>query len=92
MSLWSLTGPALHTVMTRNVSSSEQGQLQGVVNSVRSVAALIGPTLFTFIFAAAIAKGVGWHFPGAPFLAASLLLLASQALALKATRGTHDGS
>ena len=51
MSLWGLMGPALQGVMTRLVSPSEQGQLQGANSSVLGIATLIGPMLFTQTFA-----------------------------------------
>jgi DHA1 family tetracycline resistance protein-like MFS transporter len=51
MSLWSLMGPALQGWMTRLVSPSEQGQLQGANSSVLGIASLIGPLLFTQTFA-----------------------------------------
>jgi DHA1 family tetracycline resistance protein-like MFS transporter len=51
--------------MSRRVSASEQGQLQGANASIMGIANLFGPGLFTQIFALAIAgeRGV----PGALF-------------------------
>jgi DHA1 family tetracycline resistance protein-like MFS transporter len=70
MSLWGLVGPSLLDLMSRRVSESEQGQLQGANSSSRSITGLIGPALFTTTFAWLL----GW-LPGAPFLLAALLLL-----------------
>src|SRR5215475_5872621 len=47
MALWGLAGPALQEMMSRLVSPSEQGQLQGANNSSRSITGLIGPALFS---------------------------------------------
>jgi len=47
---------------------------------------LIGPGLFTQVFASFISSRRDWHLPGAPFLLAALLLIASLALAFRVTR------
>ena len=83
MSLWGLMGPALQGVMTRLVSPSEQGQLQGANSSVLGIATLIGPLLFTQTFATFIGAHRDWHLPGAPFLLSALLLVSSLAVALR---------
>jgi DHA1 family tetracycline resistance protein-like MFS transporter len=83
MSLWGLMGPALQSVMTRLVSPSEQGQLQGANSSVLGIATLIGPLLFTQTFATFIGAHRDWHLPGAPFLLSALLLVSSLAVALR---------
>ena len=72
MALWGLAGPALQEMMSRLVSPSEQGQLQGANNSSRSITGLLAPALFTGIFAWLL----GW-LPGAPFLLAAVLLMAA---------------
>ena len=77
MSLWGLAGPVAQGMMTRYVSPSEQGQLQGAINSMRSATGLIGPAIFTFTFAFAIKPGTPLDLPGAPFLLSALLLLIS---------------
>lgn len=83
MSLWGLMGPALQGVMTRLVSPSEQGQLQGANSSVLGISTLIGPLLFTQIFATFIGAHRDWHLPGAPFLVSALLLVGSLTVALR---------
>ena len=86
MSIWGISGPAVQGLMTRRVSPSEQGQLQGANGSLRSITGLIGPALFTLTFAASISPHRGWHMPGAPFLLSSVMLLAALALAWRVTR------
>ncbi len=51
MALWGVVGPTLQDMMSRRVSPSEQGQLQGANSSSRSIAALIGPGIFNGTFA-----------------------------------------
>ena len=86
MAIWGLCGPPAQSMMTRHVASNEQGQLQGAIQCIRGLTALIGPTLFTFTFAAGIRPGTGFRLPGAPFFLASAILLAAVPLALVATR------
>ncbi|HET9448924.1 MAG TPA: TCR/Tet family MFS transporter, partial [Steroidobacteraceae bacterium] len=74
MSLWGLMGPAVQGWMTRLVSPSEQGQLQGANSSLLGISALIGPMLFTYTFSTFIAAHRDWHLPGAPFLLSAILL------------------
>jgi DHA1 family tetracycline resistance protein-like MFS transporter len=83
MSLWGLMNPALQGLMTRLVGPSEQGQLQGANSSILGVANLIGPILFTQIFASFIGANRDWHQPGAPFLLSGLMLLTAAGIALR---------
>ena len=77
MMIWTIAGPAANGLMTRRVGESEQGELQGAISSMRAIAVIIGPGLFTFTFAYFIDAKQGWNFPGAPwYLAAFLLFIA----------------
>ena len=72
-----LFGPAAQAMMTREVSPEAQGQLQGANSSVMGLAGLVGPIVFSFVFAWAIGAGSEFRVPGAAyFLASGLLLLA----------------
>jgi MFS transporter, DHA1 family, tetracycline resistance protein len=86
MALWSLCGPPAQGLMTHHVGASEQGQLQGAVQCIRGLTALIGPGLFTLVFATAIKPHSPIPLPGAPFLLASAILLSALPLALFVTR------
>jgi DHA1 family tetracycline resistance protein-like MFS transporter len=90
MALWGIAGAALLGLMSRHVGADEQGQLQGANASLMGIANLIGPGLFTQSFALAIGAGSAWHFPGAPFVIAALLLLIAAAIAWQATRPTSS--
>lgn len=85
MSLWGLAGPALQGFMTRLVSSTEQGRLQGANSSVMGVANLIGPVVFTQIFASFIGAHRAWELPGAPLLLSAVLLVCAALLAVRVT-------
>jgi DHA1 family tetracycline resistance protein-like MFS transporter len=86
MALWGLAGAASMGIMSRLVSASEQGQLQGANSSLMALAGLFGPGLFTQAFARAIASDAPWQLPGAPFLLAAAMLMAAMALAWWVTR------
>jgi MFS transporter, DHA1 family, tetracycline resistance protein len=85
MAFWGLSGPATQALMSRRVSRAEQGQLQGAIASINGVTGMIGPGLFTQVFAFFIGAGAGWHMPGAPFLLASLFLISAAAIAWRTT-------
>jgi MFS transporter, DHA1 family, tetracycline resistance protein len=85
MAFWGLSGPATQALMSRRVSPAEQGQLQGAIASINGVTGMIGPGLFTQVFAFFIGAGAGWHMPGAPFLLASLFLISAAAIAWRTT-------
>jgi DHA1 family tetracycline resistance protein-like MFS transporter len=75
--LMNLVGPGVNGMMSKRVSPSEQGRLQGANSSNMAVAGMIGPILFTTVFAASIRGQGPWHQPGAaPYLAGLLLLVA----------------
>lgn len=88
--LWGLAGPAAQGLMSRRVSASEQGQLQGANSSLRGISGMIGPGIFTLIFAAFIGARSDWHLPGAPFYLAALLLAGACVLAWRVTRSHLD--
>ncbi len=85
MNLWGLAGPTAQGFMSVHVNPQEQGQLQGAVQCIRGLTALVGPGLFTFVFAAAIKPG-RIHLPGAPFLLAAVILLSALPVAAMVTR------
>ncbi|GKS65281.1 tetracycline resistance MFS efflux pump [Nitrospira sp.] len=96
MAFWGLAGPSTQALMTRRVSSSEQGQLQGAIASINGMTGMIGPTLFTQTFAFFIRSASdlntqhsdlnpSWELPGAPFLLASLMLLSAAVIAWRTT-------
>jgi DHA1 family tetracycline resistance protein-like MFS transporter len=85
-SLWGLSGPAAQGMMTRRVGPSSQGRLQGANSSLTGIAQMVGPTLFTRVFAVFIENPRGLHVPGAPFLLAGLILCGALGLAWRASR------
>ena len=86
MSLWGIANAASLGLMSRRVGPTEQGQLQGANASLMGIANLLGPGLFTQVFALFVGERATWHLPGAPFLLAALLLVFAVAVAATATQ------
>ncbi|MTK53741.1 TCR/Tet family MFS transporter [Paludibacter sp.] len=80
-SLGGIADPAAQSIISNEVPSNEQGELQGALTSLRSVTSIVGPVLMTTLFAHFTAKGTSVYFPGAPFVMASLLVVLSILLA-----------
>jgi DHA1 family tetracycline resistance protein-like MFS transporter len=83
-SLSGIGSPATQSIISQAVPADEQGAVQGAINSITSVARIIAPLLWTFLFSWAIDTNRSVHVPGLPFFGASLLLLAAAALAWRA--------
>jgi len=83
--LWGLAAPPSQSMMTQRVSASEQGELQGALSSLRGLAMIFGPGIFSTTFAACIAPG-RW-FPAGPWYLAAVILLIALALAWNVTAG-----
>jgi MFS transporter, DHA1 family, tetracycline resistance protein len=83
MALWGLAGAATQALMTQLVAPDQQGQLQGATTCVQSVSQLVGPFLFTLIFAYFIGGQAPLKLPGAPFLLASALLVLALVIAAR---------
>jgi DHA1 family tetracycline resistance protein-like MFS transporter len=88
IALWGVAGPAVQSLMSQRVDASSQGKLQGAINSLRALTGIVGPTLFTRVFTAAISPGTHLLSPGAPYYLAAVLLMASLLLAIVVT-GKH---
>jgi len=80
-----LSGPPMQGLMTRQVEATEQGQLQGALGSIRGVAFMIGPVLFSAVFASVIDPHRRWHLPGAAYLLAAVLVMISAIVAWRVT-------
>jgi DHA1 family tetracycline resistance protein-like MFS transporter len=85
LSLWNFIGPAMTSLMSRQVDGRSQGQLAGVNSSLMAVAGLIGPILYTESFAHFVTPGGHVHVPGAPYFIAAVLLVVG--LGVAASRG-----
>ena len=83
ISMWNISMPAAQGMMTHRVSEREQGELQGAIGSLRSLAFVIGPGLFSWTFAWFINPKHSFHFPGAPYYLAGALLFTASLLSTR---------
>ena len=67
--------PALQSLIAKGVDSSRQGELQGILVSLTSLAAILNPVIVTQLFAQFGKVGAVVYIPGAPYFFASLVSL-----------------
>ncbi len=79
--LGGIAGPALQSIISGEVPSNEQGELQGALTSLISATTIIGPLIMTYLFAHFTQTNAPIHFPGAPFLLGAVMMLGSACIA-----------
>ena len=85
--MWGFAMPAAQAIMTRQVSPSEQGRLQGAIGSLASVAGIAGPLVFTTAFSQVTGRGPHIAWVGITFWLAGAMLLVGLWLGWRSTRG-----
>jgi MFS transporter, DHA1 family, tetracycline resistance protein len=83
ISLWNISMPAAQSMMTHRVSEREQGELQGALQSMRSITFIIGPVLFSQVFSWFIDPKHSLHLPGAPYYLAAAMLFVAMLMATR---------
>eukprot|EP01137_Pigoraptor_chileana_P029935 Opistho-2@15861 len=81
--LGGIAGPALQSIISKQVPANEQGELQGGLTSLQSVTTIFGPLLASNLFAYFSADDAPIFFPGAAFMMAALLTIIALVIALK---------
>jgi DHA1 family tetracycline resistance protein-like MFS transporter len=74
-SLGGIANPAMQSVMSRQAGPSAQGELQGAIASLSSVAAVLSPLIMTRLFSHYSMPDASVHFPGMPYLVSGVLVL-----------------
>lgn len=72
--LGAIVTPALTGLMANATPDNAQGELQGVLSSVSAVTMIVTPVFATQMFGHYTGAGSPVYFPGAPFLAASVIM------------------
>jgi DHA1 family tetracycline resistance protein-like MFS transporter len=85
-SLGGIANPAMQSVMSRQAGPSAQGELQGAVASLSSVAAVLSPLIMTRLFSYYSSPEAPVHFPGMPYLVSGVLVLLCVFIATRAVR------
>uniref|UniRef100_UPI002623817C MFS transporter n=1 Tax=uncultured Maritalea sp. TaxID=757249 RepID=UPI002623817C len=79
-------GPGLNGLMSSRVDDNAQGELQGGVNAVNSITAILGPLAATQLFAFfTISPKAPAYFPGVAFFAAGIAIVVGAAIFFQAT-------
>ncbi len=76
--------PAIQSIISNKVPANEQGEIQGVLTSLISLTAIIGPLLMTNSFYYFTKPGAPVYFPGIPFIIGAVLALMCIFIAVKA--------
>lgn len=82
--------PALRGLMSNQVPDNAQGELQGALTSIVSLTAIIAPLIMTQLFGFFTSEAAPVYLPGAPFMLAAGLVVASVLLFLKVTPPGQD--
>jgi MFS transporter, DHA1 family, tetracycline resistance protein len=75
--LGGISGPALQGIISSQVPSNQQGELQGALTSLVSLTSIIGPLMMNSIFAYFSSEDAPIYLPGASFYLASILMVIS---------------
>lgn len=90
--LGGIAGPALQGYMSNSVPPNAQGELQGGLTSLMSLSSIFGPLVMTESFYYFNRPNPWIHFPGAPFIIGSVLMLTSTILAVMSFKRTAKRS
>lgn len=88
LSLWCLSGAGMQSLMSQLVETDQHGQLQGALASLRGIAGMTGPLMFTHLFAFAISTQGLFAQPGLPYMVAAMFLAFSMAMSWRAQRSS----
>ncbi|SLN45334.1 TCR/Tet family MFS transporter [Pseudooctadecabacter jejudonensis] len=72
--LGAVVTPALQGLMSQRAGDDQQGELQGVIASAKSIAMIFSPLVMTQLFWV-FTDGTGVHLPGAAFALSALLMI-----------------
>lgn len=81
--LGGIANPAIQGVISNQVPSNEQGELQGALTSIMSLTSIVGPVLMTGLFSYFTGNHAPVYLPGAPFLMGALLVIISLIFVIK---------
>ncbi|MES2382330.1 MAG: TCR/Tet family MFS transporter [Bacteroidota bacterium] len=88
--LGGIGGPAIQGLVSNQVPSNEQGELQGALTSLMSLTSIAGPLIMNNLFAYATAKDSMFYLPGAPFYLGSVMVFVALVLAMRTlSKHTH---
>jgi DHA1 family tetracycline resistance protein-like MFS transporter len=87
--LGGICGPALQAVISSEVPSNEQGELQGALTSLMSAANILGPLIMNNLFAYFTSPKAPIYLPSAPFILGAILVIVGIFFAIGSLRTFH---
>jgi len=84
--VFALAYPSMNALASQRVAANAQGELQGAIACLYSLSSIAGPPLMTQVFGYFSGARAPVYFPGAAFLTAAALTLASAVLLVRALR------
>jgi DHA1 family tetracycline resistance protein-like MFS transporter len=91
-SLGGIANPAVQSVMSKQAGPSAQGELQGAVASLASMAAIISPIFMTQLFGYFSGPAAPMQFPGAPYLMSAVLVFCCVLIGMRTVPRREMGS
>ncbi len=85
-SLGGIANTAMQSVMSEQAGPSAQGELQGALASIASIAAIISPIFMTRLFSHFSGEDAPVHLPGAPYVVSAVLVFCCALIGLRAGR------
>lgn len=84
--LGGIAGPAIQGLISVQVPSNEQGELQGGLTSLMSATSVVSPAIMTNLFSYFTGSNTPLYLPGAPFYAGAFLIFLSTIFAYRSLR------
>jgi len=78
---WTIAQPAVQALMSRSVPATEQGLLQGALSSMMNLTSIVGPPIWTGLFAFFVSEQAPVVVPGAAFFGAAVVFAIALVLA-----------
>lgn len=85
-----ITGPAIQGIISTQIPPNEQGELQGIMTGLMSMASIFGPLLMNYLFFYFTKHNTKVYFPGAPFMMAALLTCIAIFICNRSLRKYHS--
>jgi DHA1 family tetracycline resistance protein-like MFS transporter len=85
-----ITGPAIQGILSTQIPPNQQGELQGIMTALMSLASIFGPLIMTYLFFYFTRHDTQFYFPGAPFVLAALLTCVAIIICNKSLKKYHS--
>jgi DHA1 family tetracycline resistance protein-like MFS transporter len=85
-----ITGPAIQGILSTQIPPNQQGELQGIMTALMSLASIFGPLIMTYLFFYFTRHDTKFYFPGAPFVLAALLTCVAIIICNKSLKKYHS--